>query len=168
MIRNGSTGLLRVLLLLVAFAVNVSAQGQPSERSVGELPDRGHRSTKRLVASGVVSAVAGGLAGWLIGGSLGGRDAACSAWDCNGFPAVVGAVTGHTITVPFGVHMSNGRMGDIYSSGAAVATMGLAGIGAILITGKDSVVIPVMVALPLAQTIAAAVVERQTSGAGRY
>jgi hypothetical protein len=123
-------------------------------------------STPRLVLGGAGAGAAGmvafGLAGAMIGGNtcrdVGNPDS------CRGFEgALWGAAVGHTVGIPVGVHLANGRAGTLGTSVLASAAIAGAGVAVGLGSGSDRVLAAAAVTVPIAQLVTSVMLERATA-----
>jgi RNA polymerase sigma factor (sigma-70 family) len=125
----------------------------------------------------VAGALLGGATGVLLGGALGawiggnrcgdvGNPDSCYGLEGSG----IGASLGLTLGAPLGAHLLNGRRGDLRMSllvGGGIAAVGLAAFQAADLLPKgaprNGTKVTVAIAVPVAQLVSAALVERRTA-----
>ncbi|HET6762434.1 MAG TPA: hypothetical protein VFH27_02150 [Longimicrobiaceae bacterium] len=111
----------------------------------------------------------GGLAGGVIGVAAGALVALPSLMKCEGdeaclLPVFPAMAIGGSVGIPVGVHVAEGRRGNVYLSTAAslgVAALGWAGIGYAGDSGDPPVAITMLV--PIAQIAVSTAIERHTA-----
>lgn len=133
------------------------------------------RSTSALVAGGALGATAGVVAGALAGGALSWALTNCDDQDgclgdyANG--AFHGAAVGSSLLVPLGVHWANGKRGSYSPAALASAGVAAVGVGAFWAVqkseGPDALMVGIVVAIPVIQTLASIAIERRTERRGR-
>lgn len=122
--------------------------------------DSSESSTGLMIAGGIV----GGAAGAIVGGSVGwvaGSAANCYDFDCVAF-LIVGMALGESAGVPLGVHLANGRQGNLGGGMALSYALGSLGTLAMLYTWEDRVFSATAVTIPIVQIGLALAVERRT------
>jgi hypothetical protein len=126
----------------------------------------GQYSTSRLVLGGAAAGAAGMVAFGLAGGMIGGntcRDIG-NPDSCRGFEgALWGAALGHTVGIPVGVHLANGRAGKLSTSVLASAAIAGAGIAVGFGSGSDPVLAAAALTAPIAQLVSSVMIERATA-----
>jgi hypothetical protein len=126
------------------------------------------RSTGRLVVGGLVGGIVGGALGGAVGAGLwGGIDpGGCSyeEWVCRVHGFYWGAVVGESLGIPMGIHLANGRRGDLLRSTLVSAALGAVGSLAIVAAGFDPPLTPILlVTVPVAQLTTSTILERRTT-----
>ncbi len=116
-------------------------------------------SVEGCTAAGLLAGTAGFFGGGFVSAAI---DKASSdgyeEWDgLLGF--VIGAPIGESLLLPVGVHLANGRRGDLSLS--MFASIGIAAAGMALAASADDA--KILVAIPIAQLIACTAIERSTS-----
>jgi hypothetical protein len=124
---------------------------EPNHRSRG--------SAEGCMAAGLLAGTIGFFGGGLIGAEI---DKASSdgyeEWDgLYGF--VVGAPIGESLLLPVGVHLANGRRGNLPLS--VLASLGITGAGIAMAVSTSEA--KILVAIPIAQLLACTAIERSTS-----
>jgi hypothetical protein len=119
-----------------------------------------------LVLGGAGVAVAGMVTLGFAGGIIGGNSCAISGNpdSCRGIEgALWGAAVGHTIGIPVGVHLANGRAGRLQPS--LLTSVAFAGAGAAIGLGSGSNQVLGVAALtaPIAQMVSSVIIERRTA-----
>jgi hypothetical protein len=112
-----------------------------------------------LVAAGLLAGTVGFFGGGFVGAAI---DQASSdvyeEWDgLYGF--IIGAPIGESLLLPVGVHLANGRRGNLPF--ALLASIGIAGTGIALAAAAEDA--KILVAIPIAQLLACTAIERSTS-----
>jgi hypothetical protein len=120
-------------------------------------------STGALVFAGLMG---GGIG--FVGGIYAGYGIEHALSDCEGEElcglggALLGAVLGEAIGLPMGVHLANGSVGNYGQQ--ALASMGIAAVGALVGFGLGGPVAPViLVAVPIVQLAISISIERRTA-----
>lgn len=111
------------------------------------------------VAAGLLAGAIGFFGGGFVGASI---DKASSSgyeeWDgLVGF--VIGAPIGESLLLPVGVHLANGRRGNLPLS--VLASLGITGAGIAMAASTGEA--KILVAIPIAQLLACTAIERSTS-----
>jgi hypothetical protein len=111
------------------------------------------------VAAGLLAGTVGFFGGGFVGAAI---DKASSEgyeeWDgLYGF--IIGASIGESLLLPVGVHLANGRRGNLPL--ALLASIGIAGTGIALAASAEDA--KILVAIPIAQLVACTAIERSTS-----
>jgi hypothetical protein len=112
--------------------------------------------------------IIGGVAGVALGIPVGMAAALPAVAACKGdesclLPVLAGAVIGESVGVPFGVHVAEGRRGNLFLSTLAsvgITGLGMAAIGYVGDSGTPPVAVSVLV--PIAQIAASTYIERRT------
>lgn len=120
---------------------------------------RSRGSAEGCMAAGLLAGTIGFFGGGLVGAKI---DQASSngydEWDgIYGF--LVGAPIGESLLLPVGVHLANGRRGNLPL--AVLASIGIAGTGIALAASAGDA--KILVAIPIAQLLACTAIERSTS-----
>jgi hypothetical protein len=120
---------------------------------------RSRGSAEGCMAAGLLAGTIGFFGGGFVGAGI---DKASSdgyeEWDgLYGF--VVGAPIGESLLLPVGVHLANGRRGNLPLS--VLASVGIAGTGIALAASAGDA--KILVAIPIAQLLACTAIERSTS-----
>ncbi|MCI0695062.1 zinc ribbon domain-containing protein [candidate division KSB1 bacterium] len=120
---------------------------------------RSRGSAEGCMAAGLLAGTIGFFGGGLVGAKI---DQASSdgyeEWDgLYGF--VVGAPIGESLLLPVGVHLANGRRGNLPL--AVLASVGIAGTGIAMAASAGDA--KILVAIPIAQLLACTAIERSTS-----
>jgi hypothetical protein len=121
------------------------------------------RPAEPLLAAGLAGAVGGSATGWILGSMFTPSDGGCQGWDCNGWTPVLVALLGSTVGAPVAAHLANRRRGDPYLSSAAAAVVGLAGGAGAAISGRDRIVIGVLLGVPPVQAVVSSLIEHGSS-----
>ena len=151
-----------------------SAPGFPGNQRHELILDAPGSLTEREVARPPIAVAGGGLLGAAVGAATGaflgwhmGGGGELRGDDARGFPAgLVGGLVGGTIGAPLGAHVTNGRCGNFALGvlGSALAVVPAALLNSYLTT--ESADFPwLVVAVPVTQGAAAALVEWWTSSA---
>lgn len=116
-------------------------------------------SVEGCTAAGLLAGTIGFFGGGFVGAAI---DKASSdgyeEWDgLLGF--VIGAPIGESLLLPVGVHLANGRRGNL--SHATFASIAIAGAGIALAASTGDA--KILVAIPIAQLLACTAIERSTS-----
>jgi hypothetical protein len=133
-------------------------------RRVDRLPTTGARVPSEAVDAGKM--ILGGVllgAGGLIGGGLIGQHLEGSPCEDCIIGPFFGALAGESLAIPLGVHLGNGRRGDVGPALAASLGIGAAGLGAALLSEKAAV----LLAIPVLQIAASIAIERHTAAGNR-
>jgi len=120
---------------------------------------RSRGSVEGCIAAGLLAGTIGFFGGGLVGAKI---DQASSdgyeEWDgIYGF--LIGAPIGESLLLPVGVHLANGRRGNLPL--ALLASVGIAGTGIALAASAGDA--KILVAIPIAQLLACTAIERSTS-----
>ena len=100
-----------------------------------------------------------GAGGFLSGALIGDRFQRSPCEDCiEG--AFYGALVGESLAIPLGVHLANGRRGQVAPAVGASSGIGAAGVGAALLTDQWGI----LLAIPVLQLASSIVIERHTAG----
>ncbi|MGH7512433.1 MAG: hypothetical protein ACREOQ_05845 [Gemmatimonadales bacterium] len=162
-----------VTLLLAALTLSrapLAAQRiQPSPFARADLGSYSRTDAARLTGTRVPDEVAdagkmmgGGLllgAGGLIGGALIGHQFEGSPCEDCILGAFFGALVGESLAIPLGVHLGNGRRGDVGPALAASVGIAAAGLGAAALSRQWGV----LLAIPVLQIAASIGIERHTA-----
>lgn len=120
----------------------------------------------RMLVGGIVGGGAGLLVGGLAGAVAGSRH--CSdpgnPDSCSGLEGmVIGGITGQAIGISAGVHLANGRRGELNPSLALNLALAAVGTAAVVRSDRRSVALGVALMVPVAQLVSSIVIERRTS-----
>lgn len=148
--------------LLVSEAAVHQRDSLETTNIVQDWTEPNHRpqgSVEGCMAAGLLAGTIGFFGGGFVGAAI---DKASSdgyeEWDgLYGF--VVGAPIGESLLLPVGVHLANGRRGNLPL--AVLASIGIAGTGIALAASAGDA--KILVAIPIAQLLACTAIERSTS-----
>ncbi len=119
-------------------------------------------SAEGCMAAGLLAGTIGFFGGGLVGAKI---DQASSGGyeELDGlYGFVVGAPIGESLLLPVGVHLANGRRGNLPL--AVLASVGIAGTGIAMAASAGDA--KILVAIPIAQLLACTAIERATSRNG--
>ena len=120
-------------------------------------------SAEKMVAYGLLTGAAGLLLGGLVGAALSGDTDDSDSWVKGLQGAVIGATIGESLMLPVGVHIGNGRQGELLWSMPASLAIGVAGAAISREFESRGKAWPFMILTPIAQLAASMAIERHTS-----
>ena len=113
----------------------------------------------------MLGGLAGGTVGFFAGGLAGA--ALCSCEGGEGFDelwaAFLGAAAGTAISIPIGVHLANGRHGNLGYSLAASLAIGAVGVLTAVAVNDDTASPAIILVIPVSQIATSVLIERKTT-----
>lgn len=140
-----------------------ASASQPTAGAVA-IGRRKQQNPALLAAGGLVGGAAGFFGGALVG------VAACQCDDVEGLDdleaAIIGAAAGAALGIPLGVHLANGRRGNLAYSLLASAALTTVGLLVAANADDDTATAVALVAIPVSSIVASIVIERKTGDRG--
>jgi hypothetical protein len=160
MVRSRAWGLLLVLIVAPSL---LQAQAPRQYNVSFQMIEFETGSNSKMAAYGLLTGAAGFLIGGLVGAALIGDADDADSWVDALQGAVVGGTVGESLMLPIGVHLANGRRGDLLLSMPASLAIGAGGAWVGRRLERTGRIWPVLILTPVAQLAAAIAIERNTA-----